>query len=41
MSDFEGKAMYIKLEREIYTNLKNNLEKKKLNNRWFHICQRF
>lgn len=28
MSDFEGKAMYIKLEREIYTNLKNNLEKK-------------
>lgn len=40
MSDFEGKAMYIKLEREIYTDLKNNL-KKKLNNRWFHICQRF
>lgn len=29
MSDFEGKAMYIKLEREIYTDLKNNLEKKK------------
>lgn len=30
MSDFEGKAMYIKLEREIYTDLKkNNLKKKK------------
>lgn len=28
MSDFEGKAMYIKLEREIYTDLKNNLKKK-------------
>lgn len=28
MSDFEGKAMYIKLGREIYTDLKNNLEKK-------------
>lgn len=27
MSDFEGKAMYIKLEREIYTDLKNNLKK--------------